>query len=503
MKRLLAVVLAISFLSGCAKSYRTEFEKLAKKQGWTKDETLAAYYYSLRLYLGKEGDDKKFTVLYSRLPMAEVSKQADKYLNDLSEALSYNDPEWNKYIDTHGLRKGFEHDELVFKAIRDTVRTAELNSLFRRLVGETSPYSGSFDEYGYNHDVGYDGSIFKVEDLKVKFPFENKVISEAKARGVLVPVETFTVSHYREYDRKEPDPNYPDEPNKFVWRSAKMGLEVKKYKIIVQGERPDNNYGDYLEAYRVLDGKKETEPALRAFLDGKAGMAVAVIDVDKQDQAGFSLPDLVESVSESRLMSEETVAKLFPDDKKSRRVEPKLPPIRVEIAKAGASYELWETSTDPNGWGVPFTYWSEPWRDNYNVRVVLKNGTSPHHGDGRLEVEYFTKEWTSGSRYQASVGRVVEYYLPKDPFDKKLVGVRVLHNENTKKLSIILPDGNERVGLVTPGSNVFIKDKPTQIAYTLGENRWLIRDEDGDGKYEKRRKISESYEVSTGSYPER
>ena len=101
-------------------------------------------------------------------------------------------------------------------------------------------------------------------------------------------------------------------------------------------------------------------------------------------------------------------------------------------------------------------------------------------------MEYIRKLWTG-----VGDGRVVEYYHLKPPYDQaNLSDANVRGND----ISIVTVEGEVTQGVITPGSNKWIQDKPYEISYTLANNRWLIRDEDGDGKYEKKRQILESAE---------
>ena len=47
-------------------------------------------------------------------------------------------------------------------------------------------------------------------------------------------------------------------------------------------------------------------------------------------------------------------------------------------------------------------------------------------------------------------------------------------------------------GIITPGKNIFMEDKPFRTDYTEGETRWRLEDRDKTGKFGYRTEISKS-----------
>lgn len=490
-------------LTNRTKSFRAGFTRQAEAKGYTEEQKLASLYRAYRDYFTKKNEDGSLVVLYSRLPLSEVTKQYDEYLAVLSDFLEYKDTLMNRYTKVHNLRKFFEHEEEIFQVGRARIRAAELKYVFEQMMGTIS-YSRAYrDEFGYDERAGYRPSILMATDLSKEFPFQSELIEQAKALGTIKPIEKFELKRYIQFYEKEPDPNSPYDLNKFVWKSKEFNLEVVKYKILVEGETPKENYGNYLEAYRITDGKKEEAPAIRAFLDGRGGIAVAVIDTDRKGDIGFGLPDFVESVSEKELMDDKMISRIFPDKEKHRRIPPKEPEVRLEIVKYGEPIDLWETSTDPRGWTVPLLYkaWDE---ENYNIKLVFKDKENHKHNSFKKEktLAFIAKEWTkNGESRIPSVGAVVEYYKPKPPYNETYRDIRVDYYSDTKKLIFVDKNGIEKSLIVTPGSSQVLEEKPFGIAYTFGEKRYVIKDEDGDGKFEKRKETTIS--ESTGNYYEK
>lgn len=482
------------FAASCAPTYRSEFDKLSKNKGWTTEQRKAALEYSYR-YFGKEDEDGKYAVLYSRLPKKEVVRQLDMFVADLDGLLSYKDEETDKYLKAHGLRPHFEHQEEVFKAIQARVRVAQLHDVFEELLGKRSYYSSGRDEFGYDHAGGYSASILALdlEELKAKFPFKNQVLEEAKEQGLLKEISRYTLAQNLEMASKQPDPDFPEDPNKFVWRKRSYQMEVVTYKVMDPNNgQPRDNNPSYAEVYRLVEGVREATPAVRAFMD-RGSYAVAVIDVHQTGKIGNGLPDAVESLSVADLSSSGMIARIFPDDSKTQRVEPKLPPIRVEIKPIGTEIDLWEVSKDKDGWKVPFTYQGKD-GDNYTVSLRFKQPKKgeplPEGPAARLkQVEYIEKRWTPA---RPGAGEVVEYFVPREPFNKPVLAARVVTAYDMPvKLEFVFPDGTEETIIVVPGPNKAHKDRPEAIGYNWLDKRYLIKDFDDNGTYEKRREVGE------------
>ncbi len=522
MKRILLyfTIALTGILAGCAPTYRSEFQKRCKNKNYNDDQCLAAEYFSYRTAFAKENTAKNgYEVLYPILAKTEVRKRLDKAVSDLNEVLNYKDKELAKYIDNFGLRKDLEHDEQVFKAIRSFVRAAELADQFNEMMGVTSHGDAAMIEahatYGVNLRQGYNARQVFPEDLLKATPFVYDLIEQAKAKGTLKKVEDFVLYADQTYAKKEPDLNDPSDNNKFVWVSKKAGLKLAGYKI-VDVPKPDDSKVNYVEGTRIwltqdkngnFSVKEESRPALKFFMTSGGYSGVLLLDVDLEGQDnGFGLPDIVEKVSgvysAKDFANDRILAQLYPDEKKTQRTKPVPPVIGIEIAKAN-KIDLWEKALDANGWTVPFKYKNER-GDNYNIKLKMakpdmSSMTGPSH-DMPRKIEYFKKEYTGPDRYSPSVGAVEEWYKPKPPFDGELTSAEVLHGQDTKKISIVRSDGSEENGTITPKVNKFIADKPYTVVYTEGQKRWILVDEDGDGKFEKRKETS-IIKGTVGEYP--
>lgn len=493
MQRLMLAAAALS-AAACISTLRKDFQENITQHPWTREQKAVAEDYGYRLVFGKMLEEGKFEVMYSRLPKDRVVSQSKKYVDDLKAVLDRQDKAWEQYNQTFDLRPYWEKQEKIFRAIYGRALADMLNDVFEQAVGERAWSSGSRDEFGFDHRDGYDPSVYTVTDLGKKFPFESKLINEAKAGGVLEAVETSTVDRFRKYDHKEPDPSAPDDPNKFVWREKKYSLKIARFKIVVPGETPKDGFTNYIEVTRVVNGKEESKPCIKAFLNG-GSMALVVIDIDHEaDGLGFGLPDAVERVPESVLVDQATIDRLYPDSEAYKRQESKRPPIRAEIAPVGTAIDIWTAcavpTCDPSkGWRVPFTYKNDD-QDSYTIDLKFKKvagGDAGHEYSHKFKrVEYIEKHWSVAS----GGGSVVEYFKPKAPFEQKVIRASA-QTSGEPRLSFVLEDGSERFGQVTPHANQFIGDKPEAISFTLGEKRYQIKDADGNGIYEKRREVTE------------
>lgn len=481
--KLLPLLVAISVSSGCA-TYKSLMLDYGNEKGWTKDKQYAAYHYSPRVngMLIPDGQGG-FTVNSNFLSIKRVAETNKTHLEDLDYVLDYNNSEWAPYIKHFGLREHFERQEEVAKTQYTYLHLAELYQTFKDYMGYRSYYRPRELDEGFNPS-----SIF-VENVTESFPFTSDMVEEARNRGTLREVGRFVWSEKNTLGIKAPDPDDPEDPNKFIWRALDEGIEFVSYKI-TDTEVPRDNYADYIEGTRLVvtksgDVKREKGPALKLFVASDGYSSVLVIDKDKEGEIGHILPDFVEKISRVRyakgLMQESVLSKLFYEPEKQKRIPPKdPPPITVEIAPVGKNkINLWEENAQ--GWLVPFKYKNER-ADNFSVAVKIKGDENSHHDPSspNKQVEYFKKTWTGN-------GNVAEYFYPQSPFDQSnVLNVSVMD----KRVVLVTNDGREVTGYVTPGSNTVIKDNPYSAEYDEGEKRWLLMDEDGDGKYEKKKQVS-------------
>jgi hypothetical protein len=260
-----------------------------------------------------------------------------------------------------------------------------------------------------------------------------------------------------------------------VWKARHQKIELTEYKI-VDVEKPLDNKGDYIEGYRVIEGKKESRPAIKVFFPTSGEMAVLLVDLDEEGQPGFGVPDIIEEISNTTNVQElindgELLNSLFDKkEAKKNRVVQEAQLFKIEIMPIGGHVDEWQKSPDASGWLVPFKYVNER-GDNYNVRVHYKKPNfdpataSTHPHSEYMEIEYVEKEYTkSGERYEASNGKVIEYYRPRKDFSGP-VKANVEYDENTKKVSFEFEDGSVVEGFVTPGKNKFVEDTPYAKSY--------------------------------------
>lgn len=468
-------------LGGCAPAFGPLVREKCQNDGCTREKQYVAEAYAYRLKLTQENPDGTYSVYYAVLPNAEVARIAKNRIEDLEFILDYNNPDWAPYIKEFGLRPELERQLQIFKALYARLQLVDHYNNFQEYMGERSSNRP-------DHDRGYDASKVFAEDVLATYPFKSDRIENVRANGTLKEVERFVWSARRELGRKESDPMDPEDPNKFVWRPEEVGIEFISYKVMDTANPRDSNV-DYVEGTRLVmtkNGlKKESKPALKLFVPNDGHSAVLIIDKDKEGEIGFLLPDFVDRVSQvtsaQGLINDSVLSRLFQRTEDEKRVKPRdPPPIVVEIAPVGKNkIDVWEYNT--SGWTVPFRYKNER-ADNYSVSVKIKgegeNGYDP--SSPNKQIEYFRKVWNGN-------GSVYENFYPQSSYDQaNLARVSV----SDKRVVLVTSNGDEITGHVTPGSNKFIKDNPYSIEYTDSEIRWLLMDEDGDDKYEKRRQVA-------------
>jgi hypothetical protein len=499
---------ALAFLAvGCAPPYRQKFWDEGDQRGWTEKQKLAAFAYYDKIGWAREVKEGQYVIIYGRVPTSKVREQLDTILIDFNEALDPKNEEMRKYIDTFGLRKDLEHDEVVAEAVEIRVKAAELETDFKQEMGEAPSY-GPDAEYAQGYNIR---KIFLAKDLSTAFPFKSEVIEAAKKNGILKPIETLSLDMSSTLDHKEADPANLDDKNEFVWKAKTRSVKLTNYKII-DSTKPVDNQGNYIEGYRVENGKQEDLPCLKVFFPGGGSSALVLVDVHREGDAGWGTPDLLVHMSVSNLQTivrDDTLLNaIFIEKKEEARKVPETKLFKIEISRIGEPASPWEESKDPSGWVVPFKYVTTR-GENYNVRIKFKKpkvdpndpNSIEHAHSPYMDVEYIAKEYTkSGERYEASPGAVIEYYRPKAQFATGVLA-QVVYEDDTKKVSFVYPDGTEVVGFVVPGDSKFIESKPYAISYTEGQKRFWIEKSTGSQVFDKRKQVSPPKET-TGEYYE-
>lgn len=509
MKRLatIATLLLVAALTACTPPYRQTFNDEGKSRGWTQKQTDAAYAYADRVFWSRQVGENKYLIVYGKVPTAKVRQQLEGVLKDLDAGLDPKNEEMRQYLSTFNLRKDVEHDEEVAEAIYDRVRASELQTEFNQKMGDT-PESGPEAEMAQGYSIR---KIYVNKPMAEAFPFTADVIEAAKKNGTLKPISHVTLDMSSEFDHKASNPSNPEDGNDFIWKAKKEAIDLTEYKI-VDVDKPQDNRGSYLEGYRIIDGKRESKPALKVFYPAYG--SIALVDTDEEGQSGFGVPNVIRELSSDVDAVEiarngSLLDELFSKkEAKKDRTVPEAKLFKIEIAPLGGPVDVWQKSPDANGWIVPFKYVNLQ-GDNYNVRIKFKkpqiDPANPGYPDGShahslyFEIEYIEKEYTrSGDRYSASAGQVLEYYHVKDKYAGKLKA-KVLDEEDTKMIAFTWDDGSVEQGFVTSGKNKFIEEEPFAKSYTEGQKRWMIQKSDGSKVYDKRKSVGPPKE-QTGEY---
>ncbi len=503
------MLLLSALLVGCAPPYRQTFNDEGKSRGWTQKQTDAAFAYADRIFWSREAANNKYVITYGKVPTSKVCEQLQGTLKDIDTSLDPNNKDMRQYLDTFNLRDDVRHDEEIGQAIYDRCTAAVLQTEFKQKMGDIS-------EYGPEAEMaqGYSARRLYVDKPLVDaFPFNSDVIDAARKAGTLKQVATLTLDESNQYDHKDPNPDNPEEPNDFIWKARSQKFVMTEYKII-DIDKPLDNRGDYIEGYRVVDGKQEQYPAIRVFFPPSGSMALMLIDADENGMPGFGVPDVIQEISAQTnltdLMQNTSLLNSLFDKKEAKKDQTPTPAqlFKIEIAPLGAPVDEWAKSPDANGWIVPFKY-ADLAGDNYNVRIKFKPvkadiaaGGYPsgdHAHSLYLEIEYIAKQYTkTADQYTPTAGRVIEYYRPKGDFAGK-VKAQVLFDEDTKKIQFQFEDGSIVEGFVTPGKNKFIEDTPYAKSYNEGQKRYWIESSSDNGTYDKRKTVGQPIE-ETGRY---
>jgi len=508
MKRFFYTVAALALtllITSCTPPYRQTFNDEGKAKGWTQKQTDAAFAYADRTFWSREVGENKYVIAYGKIPTSKVREQLEGVLKDIDSGLDPKNEDMVQYLRTFNLRKDIEHDEEIAQAIYDRVHASELQTQFKQAMGDIPDYGEEAQAaQGYNIR-----KIYVAKPLAEAFPFTSDQIDAAQKSGSLKVISHVVLDMSNQYDHKKPNPDHPDDGNDFIWVARHEAIDLTEYKI-VDVDKPLDNKGNYIEGFRVIEGKKESKPALRVFFP--ANGAIALVDYDEEGQPGFGVPDIIQRLSEetdavSLARDGQLLDSLFTKkEAKKDRVVPEAKLFKIEILPIGGHIDEWQKSQDAAGWMVPFKYTNEK-GDNFNVRIHYKKPsfnpetmTSASHSD-YMEIEYIEKEFTrSGERYEASAGKVIEYFRPRSAggFDGK-VKAKVEFDDNTKKLTFEFEDGSVVEGFITPGKNKFLQDAPYAKSYNEGQKRWWIEKSSGSEVFDKRKPVGQPKE-QTGEY---
>jgi hypothetical protein len=368
----IALVLLLGMITACVPPYRQTFNDACKEKGWTTKQCDAAFAVADRTFWSREVKENTYVISYGKVPTAKVRSQLEGVLVDLDQGLDPKNAEMKQYLDTFKLRKDMEHDEEIAQAIYDRVRASELQGQFNQLMGD-SPQYGVEAELAQGYNIR---KIYVNKPLADAFPFTSEQIDAAKKSGTLKQIAQVTLDESVQYDHKEADPKFPDDSNAFVWKSRSQKVILTEYKI-VDVDKPLDNKGDYIEGYRVIEGKQESRPAIKVFFPTSGSMAVLLVDTDEEGQPGFGIPNIIQEISDQtnvqELIADGNLLNSLFDKKeaKKNRVVAEAQLFKIEIAPLGGKVDEWQKSADANGWIVPFKYATER-GDNFNVRIHYK-----------------------------------------------------------------------------------------------------------------------------------
>lgn len=514
MKKITNVLLAIIFgiaLTGCHETFEHFFNEDGKKAGWSEEQILAAKYEAYKiLFLKPKG--KEYEIFYSRLTNEEVLSKTNEMLNTLKEELAYTNERTVKYIDLVAQARPFlEHQERTLEAIARRLHARELQNIFNKLNGiqsQTDKENGEGEHVVDIHTRYAPETIF-VLDPRTIFNSSLAQVDEARKLGALKEIQTFLYNTDMLLAYKEQDPNDPADQNKFLWKPQRIGLELRSYKIF--DGKPKDSKPHYIEGHRVwlssdTEGKqiiayREVRPALQVFYKPDQDNGIEVIDSDLEYESGYGIPDIVRAsgtITRLDAYAMGLINDIYPIKAKQHRIKPEKQELAVEIAPIGEPVNVWEFAPNLGGWKIPMVYQNDK-RDNYHVKLKFKMPEITGKDDIKI-LSSLKKEWHGNHLLVPSVGWVFEYYKLKFPYNEKLADARVLYKEDTKKITFILLDGEERRGMIVPGPNTFIADKPYAIEYSDGDIRWRLESTKEDGVYDRRKRIAQPETGLVGEY---
>lgn len=498
-------------------------EVKSRYPNYTEEERLTLFYgakgkgciheWFLKVVKKDKDDPGSVEIDYKKIKLDNILAVERKQRDDLRDILDTNPKNKDTYrlLEEMGLRPYFEAEERSL-----TFRTVRLELLlnyneFRKLLGEIDDSRESD-----RRRKSYTARIFlPTFDPDRDTPFTAKYVETAKQDNKLALIGKTTIFDYERLGKKETDPEFPYDPNRFLWKERVEGLEISIYKLMNHNNPRDKN-PSYLEATRIVQNfdkngilistVRESKPALRLFASPKETLDIVVLDTDQEGDLGFGLPDVVEKLvsgietgKDIYLQHQSLIARLFEEKLKDKRKPlPPDKPQKLEIAVAGTKVDPWEKNPSTKGWSIPHEYKSEK-KDNYKIEIVFKPKKVDDVSSVR-QIDYIAKIYYSATdSWQSVKGEVIEYYLPLSPFNEKDILEIKIDYSNKRKITIEREGYPSVSGVVSPGKNGFIGDRPVAVDFSDGEMRWRIADRDKNGVFMYRMEISKSSGSNSGS----
>jgi hypothetical protein len=411
----------------------------------------------------------------------------------LDELLSYKDREFSRFVDWFkGLRAGFEKEEKITLWLLQRLQYIDTYNQFVDLVGELpKEMLGEEAQYFFPHDRETYSlrMIYPRRDI-AKIPFTAYYLEAAKAQGILVKVDSFTVLDNQKYGKKIKD--LRDE-NEFSWEEYNRGWQIDSYKILPDKEKPSDNIVQYIEIYRLdRAGVRESKPAAKGFLaNGGSNVSVFLLDYDKEGENGFGSPDTMERIfltlttgrelytdSTTRQSILEALYDRPVNDRKNpeRRKPPEVPLYTAIVPmEQKIDIDVWEKGT----FTVPLDYKNLA----QNSEVIFEKPKTQEEKDlekakpPRKQIKVLIREFREGGE-----AVVIEYWIPKPEYSKRNVidAVGLTYIFKIMRLGEAIEEAD------VSKFGKYIK----MIDYRYGGRWFRIMDEDGDGVFEKRRIIS-------------
>ncbi len=446
--------------------------------GRTDEQALAAWFYALQLMYTEVRPDGTRVIKRDAVEVKDALKSVDRMLSDLDYMLDYKDHDFDKWLGYLGMRPALERAEIKWAYVRQRLNAVKLHADFLSLLGLPSIEEGIGSK---TYDVRI---LYPRTNLSEHLRFMAPYIDAAKKDGLLQRIETLTVVFDETYNEKQPTDLY--DSSKFQWVAAKYGMEVLTYKVIRPGEQPKEKAGDYIEAYRLrfieatstnggqkqVTLERESEPILRAFRSKNSDrIDFAVLDLDLRGQYGYGMPDLIKTFLGLQTGADVFV-KVFDGDVRAlfkgrpvnrlRERPPYTPPISLFIVKSGTKVgEEWEMGN----WYVPFDYKADT--------SVLSVNFVKETEDRRIKtVRYYEKTYLGAKR-------ALERWLPKPEY------AQVLSAQTDAGIFVVRTEGKPEAR----GPVEYVGLRIFSFIYQFGVTDYEIRDEDGDGRFERRHAI--------------
>jgi hypothetical protein len=435
------IIIGLFLLTSCAVTMPGAFYSNAPSD-WTDEQKMVAFYYALQKWGTKETADGR-VINREVLSVYDVYDTILRLNEDLSFALK--DKGFLNYVTWKGASPAVQRLNASLTILSKCFTAYKIQSDLIKIFS-IDRKTTTVEKEGYSTRL-----ITLCDGLKDKLKLDEPSIEKAKEEGRLMLSRLYKISLATEYGEKE--------------------IEVRNYKVLndvsFESEEQKFNYyftpSDYIE---IAYAEEPNTPIVRVYKTNKeTNQSYVISSTDEPGSYGFGLPSKLESIIVVDGMDwiAANLKNLFNTKVAQIDVYKDKKPIETHIVRAGEKIQTWEDGE----FTVPYGYSSS----NFFADIESDKNATEQRKDNLTVMKFYKKIYTDVN--------VQEIFVPKPEF--KVIKSATLISD---RIQVDLPLKPS----VTADPAYF--GTLTYVIYKEGAVSWMLWDSNGDGKFDKRRKVN-------------